>query len=674
MIKNKKIHKIISSIIMVSMLMPTIFFAPKPQKAEAFLGFGDIVIDPAHIAVTTKLVVQEILRQFIMTVTRKLLDRVTQSTINWINTGNFGNPFYVENSDNFFKDIAKSQVKQFVDLIGYDNLRLPFGKAAALNAINSYKRQFIENASYTLSESLKDPVLLKSYRDNFYTGGWNGFLINTQYPQNNYVGFQMLATEELARRVAGTSQTATEKVKDTLQQGMGFLSPKTCPSNPNYNNLKNEFQQPTWTESKEYQELMKRQPAAGKLNASSFSAVSGSKSTGGITFNQPGSTGAGTSNPFAPTSQQSAWQQEFDKAKALWEKNNTCQGGLVATTPGSVVAHSILDTMSSKLRQTELGAALGNSLSAVFDALINKFMQKGLNALTNTINPKADNSSLDDFTYAGDSVVTAYNGTTGGWQGQAGDLGPGTVDPADEPASIQGDVAAARAKFGATVTKAEIAQIIVEAATKNTAAGWGLLSKPSGDNCSTSMGPVSCDILYHKPSCLIYDVLGSADDNGPATPQWGFAGSISDTSRFVDIGGGGGGPESACVQVTPPTGSPNGGIPVIDLGDQEASNLLEDLKAVRAKYPATVSSAQEAQILNEVAWKNKAAGWGLLSKPSGHNCPFTSGPISCDILFHKPTEAIYDALGAADEGGPATPQWGDPEEMDVSRWRAPVAP
>ncbi len=81
---------------------------------------------------------------------------------------------------------------------GYDPNRFPFGADFALNTINSYKSQLATNAQYTLSKAISDPVLLNNYRTNFNVGGWNGFLINTQYPQNNYIGFQLIATQELA--------------------------------------------------------------------------------------------------------------------------------------------------------------------------------------------------------------------------------------------------------------------------------------------------------------------------------------------------------------------------------------------------------------------------------------------------------------------------------------------
>ncbi|MEI6280759.1 MAG: hypothetical protein WCP17_02035 [bacterium] len=343
LVKNKTIQKLISGLIVLTMLTPAIFVSFQPRKADAFLF--SIVIDPAHIVVTSKIVAGDIIKQVLMAVARKMLNQITQSTINWINTGNFGNPFFLENPDSFFKDIAKYEIKNIINTYGYDNLLYPFGKDFALNTINSYQRQASDNAAYTLSKVITDPVLLRSYQNDFNVGGWNGFLINTQYPQNNYLGFQMLATEELARNLQGTTQTAAQKVQKTLEQGQGFLAPQICTTNPKYNNAKNEFLQPKWSDA----EYIKTHPYTDNE---------------GVSYQD--------------------WQEAAALDKASWDVNNGCPGGLQTTTPGAVVANQIFGAMSSKTRQGELGAAMGNSLAAVFDALINKFVQKGLSALTNT--------------------------------------------------------------------------------------------------------------------------------------------------------------------------------------------------------------------------------------------------------------------------------------------------
>ncbi len=380
--KNKRIQKFISCLIIITLLAPAVFVSIKPKKTEAIFGFGDIVFDPAHTAVTVKILAQEIYKQAMMALARKLLDKITQNTVNWINSGFHGNPLYLENPNSFFKDIAKYEVRTLVDVFGHDSLRFPFGKDFSLNTIDAYKRQLADNAQYSLSKVITDPVFLNNYRNDFNVGGWNGFLINTQYPQNNYLGFQMLATEDLARRLQDTNLNNAQKVNQTLQQGLGFLSPQTCPSNPNYKNDKNQFLQPGFQPT--------TQPNIPDPTG---------------TYDADGNFVEDQSSIQARYDAGIAYEENVANEQQNWNKTYVCPGGLVNTTPGSVVGSQISTALNSKIHQTELAAAIGNSLAAVFDALINKFISSGLNALSNKINPPPDPATdPNDFIYMGNSI------------------------------------------------------------------------------------------------------------------------------------------------------------------------------------------------------------------------------------------------------------------------------
>src|SRR3989338_8187308 len=244
--KKKTNQKLISFLIIIAILMPAILFF-SPTKAEAFPGatwltdiftggtLGTTGASAANETVQTafsiKNFAKDILKQIIMTVQKRLLAEMTKSTINWINTGFHGSPLFVENPKSFFTDIVKSEVKTIVDQIGYDVLHQPFGKQMALNIINSYKSTLQSNSEYTLSRVINDPRLLQNYRTDFNVGGWNGFFINNLYPQNNYLGYNMIIRESLGRKVDNPINNEIKKVQDTLQKGMGFLSPQTCPGN-----------------------------------------------------------------------------------------------------------------------------------------------------------------------------------------------------------------------------------------------------------------------------------------------------------------------------------------------------------------------------------------------------------------------------------------------------------
>ncbi|MCX6752574.1 MAG: hypothetical protein NTZ87_03715 [Candidatus Nomurabacteria bacterium] len=392
--KDKTI-KFISVVLITLMLLPSVLFSiPKqteavgpgstaaiavptsdiPQETAGWLSQALHVVTSGSTVTNTATNLwgkaQKILERILMTIAKSILAKMTQATINWINSDFHGSPLFIENPESFFKDIAKSEVRRLVDMIGYDTFRFPFGPQTALNVISSYKRQLADNAQYTLSTVINDPDLLVRYRNDFNYGGWNGFLINTQYPQNNYLGFQGIIQQNLASHLEGTLVAPAQKIQNLLQQGMGFLSPQTCPTNSNYNNGTNEFLQPSFNESKYVKE-----------------------------------------HPFDPSTGAAgslAWSEAKNEAEYEWEIDNTCPGGLVNTTPGSVAGNQIMTALSSNYRQSELAAALGNSLSAILDALIGHFMDKGLNALAGTISPSAsaDNWSYNGNTFSGSNTIT----------------------------------------------------------------------------------------------------------------------------------------------------------------------------------------------------------------------------------------------------------------------------
>ncbi|MFA6177764.1 MAG: hypothetical protein WC694_02625 [Candidatus Paceibacterota bacterium] len=374
--KNKTV-KFISALLIISIITPTILFSIPRQVRAAVVPVGVPVNDYLTEAWTFKDWAKRIGEQLLKTIAKQLLAKMTQSTINWINSDFHGSPLFLENPTSFFNDIAKSELKNVVNTFGYDSLLYPFGKQFALNAINSYKSQLSNNMGYTLSKVMNG-AQAESYRNNFNVGGWNGFLINTQYPQNNYIGSQMQMTDYLALQLRDTVQAPAQKYQSLLQQGMGFLSPQTCPSNPSYNNGTNEFNRPSF-----------QNPVA---------------------FNPPTVTGGGLDSEGNNIPTDPAQQQAYDDyihdyyaneaaAKATWALTNDCPGGLKNTTPGSVAANQVMSALNSPFLTTALDGAIGNSLSSIFDALLTHFLNKGLNALSGAISGTP--STVDNFSYDG---------------------------------------------------------------------------------------------------------------------------------------------------------------------------------------------------------------------------------------------------------------------------------
>lgn len=71
-------------------------------------------------------------------------------------------------------------------------------------------------------------------------------------------------------------------------------------------------------------------------------------------------------------------------------------------------------------------------------------------------------------------------------------------------------------------------------------------------------------------------------------------------------------------------------------------------------WPTVQQDEHLGEILNEVAWRHRAEGWGLSRKRGGRYVESPVGPIAEDIL-QLPDGNHFDVLGAAAVGNPLKP-------------------
>lgn len=105
-------------------------------------------------------------------------------------------------------------------------------------------------------------------------------------------------------------------------------------------------------------------------------------------------------------------------------------------------------------------------------------------------------------------------------------------------ASLLGDLQVARSHYGASMTSAQVAEMLNSVAWAHRAEGWGMLRKGSGNSCPLRDTFISCDILIHAPTIQHFDVL--IDAEGRAEPTWNLVGpcilgpsSGCEMSRFL---------------------------------------------------------------------------------------------------------------------------------------------
>lgn len=151
------------------------------------------------------------------TITRKL----TQKTVNWINSGFKGNPGYITDPGNFFLNVGDDLASQFLSQAGVNKLCSPFKAEVRLALAKNYIN---DNNNYSCTLSILQNNY-DSFTQDFTQGGWQGWFEITQNQQNNPYGAYLAARNTLSIQV-GTEIT---NKKAELDLGSGFMSLKRCP-------------------------------------------------------------------------------------------------------------------------------------------------------------------------------------------------------------------------------------------------------------------------------------------------------------------------------------------------------------------------------------------------------------------------------------------------------------
>ena len=163
-------------------------------------------------------------------IVKNLIQRMTLSIVNWIQTGNQGNPFFAENISKYFGDIAKTEILGFGLEISDPN-KFPFGKAFMQNMARSYNNKFADNATYSLNQMIQatnPEYSAATFSADFSKGGWGAWQAMTQVPANNPLGFQLMASNELGKRLEGTTQSAAQMAQTALDWGNGITGDQRC--------------------------------------------------------------------------------------------------------------------------------------------------------------------------------------------------------------------------------------------------------------------------------------------------------------------------------------------------------------------------------------------------------------------------------------------------------------
>jgi len=155
-------------------------------------------------------------------VANTILERMTASTVNWINSGFEGSPAYVTDPGSYFTNIGDQLAGQYI----FSNPDLnflcgPISAKIRLALTKSYLNE--PNFQCTLTDAFGD---MEDFMGDFNKGGWDKFFQMTQKQQNNPLGAFLQAESQLNAQIASRQGIA----KDELNWGSGFMSQKVCDS------------------------------------------------------------------------------------------------------------------------------------------------------------------------------------------------------------------------------------------------------------------------------------------------------------------------------------------------------------------------------------------------------------------------------------------------------------
>ncbi|MCE9643810.1 hypothetical protein K8Q93_00985 [Candidatus Parcubacteria bacterium] len=203
-------------------------FAAMPQKAEAALGFGDIVFDPTNFVENTITAVKTAYLAFKEAVldpigwhlSTMIIQAITAAIVDWINSGFQGSPAFVQNLQEEFTRVANLEFEKFLRSNDLEFMCYP--QSIRLSLLLGYRgNQFRKQAQCTITGVVSN--LQGFMSGNWSQGGLAGFLSLSRAENNPYTATVMAETE-LARRIAAKVGIEDKK----LQAGRLFKSFEVC--------------------------------------------------------------------------------------------------------------------------------------------------------------------------------------------------------------------------------------------------------------------------------------------------------------------------------------------------------------------------------------------------------------------------------------------------------------
>lgn len=299
-------------------------------------------------------------------ITNQIIQRMTASIVNWINTGFEGSPSFVTNPEAFFTDVGDQITGEFLKKTGTAKLLCsPFSfdlrLNIALSQADTYNKRYdctlstaINNAKNSVSNAGRnsgvvlsdDGVTLGNFMNgDFSQGGWEGFVAYTTQAQNNPIGAWLMTKSDLESAIAAKKAA----VNADLNRGQGFMSWQKC------TDVTAQFYDPSLGGE-----------SLGLTTAQEQQLVYGGNKT----------IMTGVTNLNKPTSVREKTVMKNGVPSTTYQNCET-------QTPGSMIASSLFNQADTGREKLVSVKTISDSIDALTGALVNQMLTQGLAALSN---------------------------------------------------------------------------------------------------------------------------------------------------------------------------------------------------------------------------------------------------------------------------------------------------
>lgn len=197
---------------------------PKPAQAQM------AVIDSAVLATVNAILgtnaaelnIDQVLDGVAWQLANTVLESMSRSVVNWINSGFEGSPAFVQDLNQNLRGVADAVAAEFIGQLADQMMDTPLSGTVEAVAYGYYLSTngdaFLREQLYTLRDTVEDDLAFTG--GDFNSGGWRGWFALTGNRANNPHGAYLNAKDELDRRIeASLNKRITE-----LGWGNGFLS------------------------------------------------------------------------------------------------------------------------------------------------------------------------------------------------------------------------------------------------------------------------------------------------------------------------------------------------------------------------------------------------------------------------------------------------------------------